>query len=83
MDSATKPHEIAHKIAELGIGVDAPSMVFALALATASYFNVAFPEDRRYAYAAVFFRDLLDMLDKLPGIGPEQEKELGHGMDAG
>jgi hypothetical protein len=60
--------EIAHKIAELGIGVDSPTMVFALALATASYFNVAFPEDRRYGYAAIFFRDLIDMLDKLSGI---------------
>jgi hypothetical protein len=60
--------KIAHKIAELGIDVDAETMVFALALATASYLNVAFPEDRAYGHAAVFFRDLVDMLDKLSGI---------------
>jgi hypothetical protein len=64
----TDVQKIAHKIAELGIDVDAPTMVFALALATASYFNVAFPMDRRYACAAVFFRDLVDMLDMLSGV---------------
>jgi hypothetical protein len=67
----TEVQKIAHKIAELGIGVEAPTMVFALALATASYLNVAFPMERRYGCAAVFFRDLVDMLDTLSGIKEE------------